>query len=266
MISAELISDYKKDKIILFVGAGVSANLGLPTWRSLIAHLAEELDYDPDVFKTYGDFLALAEYYRIKKGSIGSLRSWMDREWHDPAIDVSKSKIHEYIANGNFPLIYTTNYDNWIEDACNHYGKEYNKIVKVSDISDCLPNRREIIKFHGDFTDDSSIVLTETSYYQRLQFETPLDIKLRADILGKSVLFIGYSLQDINIRHLFYKLSNLWYNYGGGLGKPQSYLFSSKSNPVQEEVLKQWGIQTINSSIDSPGDALREFLHQLVNS
>ena len=97
-MNAQLVEDYKKGKILLFVGAGVSANLGLPTWGKLINRLASELGYDPDVFKTYGDFLALAEYYRIKKGGLGSLRSWMDREWHDPRIDVSSSDIHKYLS------------------------------------------------------------------------------------------------------------------------------------------------------------------------
>ena len=63
----QLIKEYKKGKLILFVGAGVSANLGLPTWSELIGKLASDLDYDPDVFGTYGDFLALAEYYKKKK-------------------------------------------------------------------------------------------------------------------------------------------------------------------------------------------------------
>lgn len=62
-----LKEDYKEGRLILFVGAGVSANLGLPTWSKLIDHLADELGYDPDVFKIYGNFLVLAEYYRIKK-------------------------------------------------------------------------------------------------------------------------------------------------------------------------------------------------------
>ena len=32
-----------------------------------------------------------------------------------------------------------------------------------------------------------TIVLDESSYFERLEFETPLDIKLRSDVLGKSV-------------------------------------------------------------------------------
>ena len=78
----QLRDAYRNNRLILFVGSGVSANIGLPPWKELIDEIAVQLDYDPEVFNTYGNFLALAEYYRIKKGSIGPLRSWMDREWH----------------------------------------------------------------------------------------------------------------------------------------------------------------------------------------
>ncbi|MDF4776978.1 SIR2 family protein [Vibrio parahaemolyticus] len=84
------------------------------------------------------------------------------------------------------------------------------------------------------------------------------------DVLGKTVLFIGYSLSDINIRLLFYKLSKLWKgNYCGG-AQPKSYVFSPRPNPVQEAVLEQWGINMINSEIDHPGKALEEFLKQFI--
>lgn len=67
----DLISSYKERNVILFVGSGVSKNLGLPTWSELVDHIARELGYDPEIYKTFGESLALAEYYRVKKGSIG---------------------------------------------------------------------------------------------------------------------------------------------------------------------------------------------------
>ena len=48
-----------------------------------------------------------------------------------------------------------------------------------------------ILKLHGDLDNENSLVLTETSYFERLPFESPVDIKLRSDTLGKSILFIG---------------------------------------------------------------------------
>ncbi len=259
----QLRESYKQGNIILFIGAGVSMGLGIPSWNDLISKIAEELGYEPEIYSTFGDNLALAEYYRIKHGGLGKLRSWMDVSWHSGDIQIEKSKIHEIIANSSFPLIYTTNYDRWIENAFRAHGKPFHKIVNIGDFAKVDDGTVEIIKFHGDFEDDASIVLDETSYFKRLEFETPLDIKLRSDILGKTVLFIGYSLADINIRLLFYKLSKMWGNGSQGSVQPRSYIFSPKPNTVQEEILNQWGISMITSEIDNPGDALVDFMEIL---
>ena len=97
-----LIQAYRSKRLILFVGAGVSMGLGLPSWRQLVDHMAKELGFDPDIYRTFGNDLTLAEFYRISKGQIGPLRSWMDREWHSPSTDISKSRIHELIATSDF--------------------------------------------------------------------------------------------------------------------------------------------------------------------
>ena len=46
----ELLEAHRSGKLMLFVGAGVSANLGLPSWGQLISQIAQELGYDPAVF------------------------------------------------------------------------------------------------------------------------------------------------------------------------------------------------------------------------
>lgn len=251
---------YKRGELILFVGAGVSLSLGLPPWSALIDHMARELDFDPKEFREYGSYLALAEYFRLQHGNIGPLRSWMDREWHGRDISVEGSRVHELIVRGNFRIIYTTNYDRWLENAFDHHGEDYVKIVSVADLARIRPEVTQIIKFHGDFENDESIVLDETSYFRRLEFESPLDIKLRADVLGRSVLFIGYSLADINIRYLFYRLSQMWKSAMPGMPQPRSYIFSPKTNPVQEAVLSQWGIEMLSVDADDPSKALVEFM------
>ncbi|SFZ79052.1 SIR2 family protein [Chitinimonas taiwanensis] len=259
----QLLDAHRTGKLMLFVGAGVSANLGLPNWGALIDHIAEELGYDPKIFSTYGTHLALAEFYKKKKGGIGSLRSWMDREWHKTTTDIASSEIHELIAKGNFSRIYTTNYDRWLELAHDKFGVKYDKIVSVADLVSVTDGRRQIIKLHGDFDADDSIVLDETSYFQRLDFDTPLDIKLRSDVLGSSVLFIGYSLTDLNIRLLFYRLTEMWGRSALSSARPKSYIFTHRPNPVAQEVLSHWGIEMIVSEEDEPKKALADFLRIL---
>ncbi|WP_417285473.1 SIR2 family protein [Comamonas sp.] len=260
----ELLDAHRSGKLMLFVGSGVSANLGLPNWSELIARIAEELGYDPKIFATYGTPLALAEFYKKKKGELGPLRSWMDRAWHKSTTDISKSEIHRLITQGNFSRIYTTNYDRWLEFAHDEFGVTYDKIAKVADLVSVTDGRRQIIKFHGDFDADNSIVLDETSYYQRLDFDTPLDIKLRNDVLSSSVLFIGYSLTDINIRLLFYRLTEMWNRSTLASARPKSYFFTNRPNPVAQEVLSHWGIEMLVSEEDEPQKALTDFLQNLV--
>ena len=170
--------------------------LGLPVYSELMNQMAINLGYDPKQFKTWGngDFLIMAEYYYQQKGTLGALRSWMDRLWHHTDIAIGKSEIYKIIIDLDFPVIYTTNFDRWLENAYDYYKKEYNKITNVADIAKIHTNKTQIIKFHGDFDDDSSLVLTESSFFRGLDFESPLDIKLRSDSLEKSLLFIGYSL------------------------------------------------------------------------
>lgn len=258
-----LIQAYRSRTLLLFVGAGVSMPLGLPSWRHLVDHMAKELGFDPDIYETFGSNLTLAEFYRVTKGQIGPLRSWMDREWHSSSIDISKSRVHELIAKADFDLIYTTNYDRWLERAFDHYKIPYSRIAGVSDLALINKDKTQIVKFHGDFDDDTSIVLDETSYFDRLEFESPLDIKFRSDVLGRSVLFIGYSLSDINIRYLFYRLANIWKKSSRSLSQPKSFIFSIRPNAIQEAVLAQWNIEMIVSQSDNPETGLIELLEQL---
>jgi hypothetical protein len=260
----DLIKKIKEKKVILFVGAGVSATLNLPTWDQLMNFIAESLQIDKDIFKMYGDNLALAEYYTLVKGSIGPLRSWMDRNWNIDDEKIKDSKIYQNICKLDFPIIYTTNYDNCLERIYKIFSKDYNKISKVEDICDSENSKTQIVKFHGDFEDDNGIVLTESSYFNRMDFESPLDIKLRSDILGKSVLFIGYSLSDINIRYLIYKFNMLWQSSGNQYQRPKSYIFLTAPNPVQELIWERRQIiPIIGEGIDQTS-SLDKFLQNII--
>src|SRR5947209_4669985 len=164
----ELVDAIRAGNALLFVGAGVSMNLGIPSWSQMTAHIAGRLGFDPDEFAKLGDDQTLAEYYLLQTGSLGPLRSWMDVEWHrDAAEKVRRSEIHRLIVRLGFPVIYTTNYDRYLELAHEAHGARYTKVANLGEMTRPVPGVTQIVKFHGDFEDDGSIVLTESSYFER---------------------------------------------------------------------------------------------------
>ena len=252
----------KRRQAILFVGAGVSMAVGLPSWKTLVDHLLKELQLGPEVIDGMNDgYQMLAEFYRLKQGGMGPLRSWLDRNWKVATDKVSQSELHKLIVELDFPAIYTTNYDRNLETAFEIHHKPYAKIANAKHIADAAQDITHIIKYHGDFDDDASLVLTETDFLDRLSFDSPLDIKFRADALGRTILFIGYSMSDPNIRLLLHSIWRTWEKSGHKAHRPPSFVFMPSSNPVQEAILAHWGITLITPERGScRDDVLTTFL------
>ena len=259
----ELGRAIRERRAILFVGAGVSISVGLPSWEMLIRQMAEELGLDGELALQRDRFQTLAEYYRLKHGSIGPLRSWMDRNWSVSREKVEHSELHRLIVSLDFPIIYTTNYDRNLEVAFDLYGRDYVKVANARDVAQARQDVTQIVKFHGDFDDDASLVLTETDYLDRLSFDSPLDVKFRSDALGRTILFIGYSLSDMNIRLLLHRLWQTWNCSGYEKDRPPSFVFMANRNPVEEAVLERWGISALFGEEEDPETALVAFLREL---
>lgn len=235
----------KPSETILFAGAGLSMQLGLPSWSGLMGDIGKELGFDPDIFRSLSTPLALAEYYELQKGSISDLRRNLDVKWHNSKIDIGASVAHKTIVELDFPRIYTTNFDRWLEKSFERWKKPYHLIRDVNDIAGSTPGETDIIKFHGDFGQNEGLVLTESSYFDRLEFAGPLDILLRADALYRPILFIGYSLSDVNMRYLLHKLSKIWKETKISKARKESFIFMSRPNPVEEALFGKWGITPI---------------------
>jgi hypothetical protein len=241
-----LAAAMRRRRAILFVGAGVSMAVGLPSWQSLIDHLLDELALEKTAIEGMHDgYQMLAEYYRLQRGGIGPLRSWLDRHWKIEKERVAASPLHKLIVELDFPIIYTTNYDRNLEIAFEIQGRPYAKISNAKEIASAPVGVTHIIKYHGDFEDDSSLVLTETDFLNRLSFASPLDFRLRADALASTILFIGYSMSDPNIRLLLHRIWQTWEQSCHRESRPKSFIFMAECNPVQAAVLENWGITMI---------------------
>ena len=264
-IPEPLIEAVRRREVILFAGGGISQNLGLPDFRTLIQYLAQQLGMSSDGL-SLNDYPVIAEAYVQSSGKLGALRSWMDTTWHPSTTEVAHSDVHNLIVDLDFSTIYTTNYDRWLEKAYEARAKSYRKITNVGDLTHPLDGATEIIKFHGDFEDDASLVLTEANYFRRMSFETPLDIRLRADSLARPLLFVGYSMHDMNTRYLLFRLQELWQSSDCVGRRPVSYVLMTQSQPAQETVLRSRGVEPLVWEDEDPGRATRLFLERLLQA
>ena len=261
-----ILQALKRDgHLIPFVGSGMSIPLGLPSWSKLIEIIAAQLGYHPEVFKLSGNNLQLAEYYVAVKGSIGPLRSEMDKLFNPSDEAIRASRSHELLVEMKLPLIYTTNYDRIIERAFELRGVPNYTVANIDDMATAPSGATQVVKFHGTFSDDASLVLTESSYFDRLEFESAIDIKLRADMLGKCLLFIGYNLADINIRYMLYRLHKLRHQLRRDISNtPTAYLVTFGSTEIQRTLLARWDVSVVELDPVNKTESMANFLGEIL--
>jgi hypothetical protein len=76
------------------------------------------------------------------------------------------------------------------------------------------------------------------------------------------VLFVGYSMTDINIRLLLHNLSRTREKSGYSNERPLSFAFLGSPNQVQQAILAQWGVTALWGEGDPETDLIN-FLENL---
>ncbi|MHB8240777.1 MAG: SIR2 family protein [Solirubrobacteraceae bacterium] len=243
-----------EQRVIPFIGAGVSAALELPQWETLLKTLTEEIQRGspPDETVSYeevrdackGDYLQMAEYLFLCAGeTIGPIRYALNAALQAPS-PLIDSTPHVELVNLAASQVYTTNFDDLIEESYRALGRPVSLIAIARDVALADPERTHVVKYHGDLRHEDTLVLTESQYYTRLEFESPMDLKLRSDLLGRAVLFIGYSFSDINIRVIWFKLMQTMKQVPEKDRLP-SYIVRLRSNPVLDRLYEAVGLTTI---------------------
>jgi hypothetical protein len=241
----------KSRRLVPFVGAGLSLRFKLKSWDDLMRLLAKDLRWDPEVFLASGDAMQLAEYYQKVRGKTALLRL-IRREFALTNKQVARLRAHRALTKLNAPIIYTTNYDDAIERTFRLHKKPHAVISGIGDIACADDAATQVVKYHGTFDAAQSLVLSESSYLDRMDFEGALDIKLRADLLGRSLLFLGSSFRDIDVRFLLYKLHKLRKRRSATREREAiAFLVTFNDSKVQRAVLKEWSVETIELD---PGD------------
>lgn len=252
----------KKKKVMLFIGAGISKSVDMPLWDELLKTLIGE-EFDPDLFATYGDNLMLAEYI-MKRKTWDAVYDEMCKTFavDDEMCDkLRHSAIYQMIAALDCPVIYTTNYDELIEKYYDMNQIPNKKVVNINHMNELTSDQTRIMKFHGDINDKNSIVLAESEYFKRMDFQHFMDVQLQADMLRYHILFLGYSLSDINIKMLLYMARKRQKNDD----TMESFIFTSTPNQVQREVFSKNKIITFTGKDADKKKGSEEFLDELLH-
>jgi hypothetical protein len=118
------------------------------------------------------------------------------------------------LAELDFPLIITTNYDELLEDALWKVGKKprlaiYTPDSRKTDYPDVLTAESPVIyKLHGDVNHPETMVVTDedlmkfTMRMTESEAFNPIPISLKYHLTKWTTLFVGYSLRDYNLRLL----------------------------------------------------------------
>ena len=142
------------NKLVIFVGAGVSKDSGLPLWKEIIEDIKKKIK----VSNTNDDSLKIAQYYYNSRGK----KEYYDFLNEKLGIDAEPNKIHDALLELNPSHIITTNYDDLIEKAASKKGMFFDVVAKDNDLP-YTPNNKMIIKMHGDFK-NRNIVFKEDDY------------------------------------------------------------------------------------------------------
>lgn len=236
-------------RLIPFLGAGFSSSLGLPSWEDMLRDVCRgvesALPFDELLAATNNDLLQVAEYLYLKHDrQIGPIRHQIEKSFSASPTKPVLSGAHVELVNLGAGQIYTTNYDDIIELTYRSLGLPVNSVILPKDVALADTDRTQVVKYHGDLAHERTLVLTESAYYKRLDFESPMDLKFRSDLLGKSVLFMGYSFRDINIRIIWFKLMDMMRDIPEADRRP-SYIVRLDPNPALEELYAAVGLKTI---------------------
>jgi predicted RNase H-like HicB family nuclease len=244
-----------KGTLAIFIGAGISktANGNLKNWSELIADLKNELND-----KKEQDYLKIAQLYYL---SAGEHKYYTKVKKYFPDI-IEPSIIHNMIFDTNPQIIITTNWDTILENAVKNQGYLYDIICSDQDlVKSSLP--RKLIKMHGDFNHHNFVFKEDDYINYSINFPL-LENYIKGILTTHTVLFLGYSYNDIDIKHIVKWIQNHSYC------RPPMYMTTFEENQSQRRYLENYGITTLflqgeSEDLDKQYSLYTRKLHFFIN-
>lgn len=227
----------------LFVGSGLTRRyLNLPDWRGLLEHFAFEIRGDEFSFQFYE---RQAKNCPCKYGILPKAAELIQKEYDEKwfaeetirhaceenmekirhGLSPFKAEVAEYLKQIAVPVqeyeaeinklsyiseksiagVITTNYDLFLESHLQGFVKY---IGQSQLIFAPLHGVAEIYKIHGSVEEPDSLIITEQDYQEFDEKRVYLAAKLMTLFVEYPIIFLGYSISDLNIRNIIKSIVN----------------------------------------------------------
>jgi hypothetical protein len=263
-----------------FVGAGLSVELGYPTWIELssrlttlaneIATFAAPSGCTPDKAPEYAD--AIKDFILIKAGSLDRYWNFLGREFEQR--DPSFTRLQCDLMRLPLKAFITSNYDPSLECACAEVFRGHDPfsitihperahliskfLVRLSENSNAGPG---IAHLHGSYKDPKYIVVAAGDYTDayglRQSTEGPRESSpswplrrrlLWALLASRRLIFFGFSMNDIDFQVMLKSVASDLWNWSQSIHYAVMGIDSSDPDATKkraEQMHREFGVRVV---------------------
>ncbi|MGY1683494.1 SIR2 family protein [Geodermatophilus sp. SYSU D01176] len=231
-LAGDLGERARRGQLAVFVGAGVSAAAGLPTWEQLLDELAERSGLD-DALRAGLSRLPAEDAAALLARELG--REQVEAFVKERFGPGHYALAHALIADLPVQEFVTTNYDPLVELAAADIGRD----LSVLPFDDAEPGRPWLLKLHGDAAHPHSIVLTREEYLQFGDSRAALAGVLHSLLLTRHVLFVGTSMQDDDLIRIAHQVRSAVQGTGSGPRRRSGTVLALREDPARARLWEQ---------------------------
>lgn len=207
----KLKSKYLNQKIIPFIGAGLSIPFKLKSWETLITELKEEFIENKALWPVVEEDLMRDDYLsaidNIKHyGNVSeqNIQEKIADNYSIREIDIDTVANHNYadINKTNFKIFITTNYDKLIEEFISPEHSFNSLTGYTSNVQRLFENDdKYVFHLHGCVSNPEQIIIS-TEKYKEMYADPKFDAMMKFFSGSYSFLFLGFSFNDIFVKEL----------------------------------------------------------------
>jgi len=255
----EIAKKLEEGELVVFIGSGVSRSYkgmpGIPTAEEMVELLAREFPYikESNEYKDHNLRFEIGCQMLKQHGGDRELINFLCKNINKP--NIKPLPAYNLLSRLPFNSYFTTNFDRLLEDSFSSVENNVHVIVEDEDVAFWKSDKKPIVKLHGCINKRESIVAAIEDYKPFKKTKPLIDSLAKVILASKTILFIGFALQDEDFIVLFNELQRLLGDY---MGQHMAVVV----NPTERDV-KHWqenGITLVNRDLT---DFLNELAYKL---